>query len=305
MDFDKVGFGKALQSIRNELGLTLEEVSFLAGVSEKTVYRIEYGINKVTERTLDRLSIAYKMDLTPIYNQFLKTPKNTLKSLVNVAEKSLFDNDFENIEKCINELTKIPLKELSLYDEAFVKYYMNLLLATYVDLKDNNRAEALNILKKSLKNGIYNFDFKKYKNFNYSSIEKRILMNICSLSYDFYGNNNLFVDILSHLASMSNKDNTLFPKIILNLASAYFMENDCKKTLCLVDEGISYCINNKCFEVLPMLFFRKFTAEVILDAENHIDTFKKAIFAAEVNNQEYLKKSFTKSAEKIYGIKVD
>lgn len=71
MDLDRDGLGKALKSIRNELGLSIEEASFLAGINEKTIYRIEHGKNKVSMNTLDKLSVVYKRDLFAVYNKYV------------------------------------------------------------------------------------------------------------------------------------------------------------------------------------------------------------------------------------------
>lgn len=105
----KYGLGKELQSIRKELNLTIEEASFLAGINEKTIYRIEHGINKVSSSTLDKLSIAYKKDLFALYNKYISNPKIKLSNMIHTAEKSLYIDNLKSIETCINQLTKLEL----------------------------------------------------------------------------------------------------------------------------------------------------------------------------------------------------
>lgn len=304
MTLDKIGFGKELQSIRKELNLTIEEASFLAGVSEKTIYRIEHGINKISINTLDKLSVAYKKDLFAVYNKYVTNPEIKLLNLINRAEKSLYIDDFKNIEMCINELKKISLKQFTSYRKLFIKYYIKLLEATYVDLKYSDRSEAIKLLIDTIKSETYDFNIINYKNFNYSPIEKRILMNISTMSYDLC-KDKLCIEILTYLLTLLDGDNIVYPKAALNLSTLHHRKGSYEKCIALTNKGIDYCIKNNSLDVLPKLLFRKFSSEVILDKKEHKDTLKKAIFMAEVNNQEYLKEIFKNDAEKIYGVVID
>lgn len=304
MNFDKDGFGMALKSIRKKLGLTIEEACFIAGINEKTLYRIEYGKNNITMNTLDKLSIAYKMDLFDIYNEYMLDSKTKLLNLINKAEKSIYVDDLENIEACINHLKKFPLNKLPSYKEISIKHYIRLLEATYVDLKYSDRTEAIKILINSIKSEINDFDISNYKNFNYSPIEKRILMNISTMKYDL-DEDKIFIEILNYLSTLLEDNIILYPKIILNLAAIYHVKEDYDKCLNLTKNGIDYCIKNKNFDIMPKFFFRKFTTEAILGMKDYKDTLKKAVFMAEINNQEYLKRIFINSAKNFYNTSID
>ena len=300
----KYGLGKELQSIRKELNLTIEEASFLAGINEKTIYRIEHGINKVSSSTLDKLSIAYKKDLFALYNKYISNPKIKLSNMIHTAEKSLYIDNLKSIETCINQLTKLELAQFTSYEKMFIKYYTKLLEATYVDLKYYDRLEAINLLINSIKSEINDFQIRNYKNFNYSPIEKRILMNISTMAYSFY-EDKTYIGMLSYLITLLNNNNILYPKSVLNLATLYHKKGDYRKSFYLADKGITYCIENKCLDILPKFFFRKFTSELNLGLKNYEEMLKKAIFLAEINNQEYLKNIFITNAEKIYGVSIN
>lgn len=305
VDLDKYGLGKTLKSIRKELNLTIEEASFLAGVNEKTIYRIEHGINKVSRSTLDKLSITYKKDLFTIYNKYMSNPKIKLSNLIHNVEKYLYVDDLKNIKKCMDQLRELPLKQLTSYEEMFVKHYIKLLESTYIDLKYNDRLEAVNSLIDSIKTEIYGFEINNYNNFNYSPIEKRILMNISTMSHSFY-KDEIYIELLSHLSKLSSNNKILYPKMLSNLATLYHRKGRYKKSFYIVNKGIDYCIKNNNLDILPKFFFRKFTSEVNLNMENNYkETLKKAIFMAEINNQAYLKDIFVNNAEKIYEVDVD
>lgn len=302
MDLDKISLGKELQSIRKELNLTIEEASFLSCVNEKTIYRIEHGINKVSKNTLDKLSLAYKKDLFSVYNKYTLNPKIKLFNIIDKAEKSLYVDNLKSIETCINQLRKLPLKEFTSYEEIFIRYYIKFLEATRVDLKDN-RLEAVKLLINAIKSEINSFQIRNYRNFNYSPIEKRILMNISIMAYSFY-EDKIFMEILTYLSTLTNDDITLYPKLILNLSTLCYKNNDYEKSLYFVNQGIDYCIKRKSLDVLPKFFFRKFTLEFRTDMKNYKNALEKAIFLAEINNQEYLKDIFITNAESIYGIRI-
>lgn len=304
MDLDRDGLGKALKSIRNELGLSIEEVSFLAGINEKTIYRIEHGKNKVSMNTLDKLSVAYRRDLFAVYNRYVMNPESKLSNLINKAEKGLYIDDLKNIKMCTNQFKKLPLKQYTSYQRLFIKHYTRLLEATYIDLKHSDRFQAIKLLTDSIKSEIYDFQIIKYKNFNYSPIEKRILMNISTMKYDFH-RDGLYIEILTYLLTLLGDNTLLYPKLILNLATLHNKKRNYNRSLHLTNKGIDYCIKNKSLEVLPKLFFRKFSSEVNLDIKGCEKTLEKAIFMSEINNQEYLKEIFISDAKEIYGIPID
>lgn len=228
MALDKIGFGKELQSIRKGLNLTIEEASFLAGVSEKTIYRIEHGINKISINTLDKLSVAYKKDLFAVYNKYVTNPEIKLLNLINRAEKSLYIDDLKNIEMCINELKKISLKQFTSYKKLFIKHYIKLLEATYVDLKYSDRSEAIKFLIDAIKSEIYDFNFINFKNFNYSPIEMRLLMNTSTWESQ-YRDDYLCIDILTFLLPFLEEDNFLYPKTLINLSTLHYIKGNYKK----------------------------------------------------------------------------
>lgn len=303
MEINIVAFGNKLKSIRNELNLTIEEVSFSANINEKTVYRIENGKNKVTNSTLEKLSIVYKRDLIEMYNQLFKNHKEILNVIIHRSEKALYNDDTVGIHKEINELKGLPMKYFSSYEEMFIKYYIKLLEAAYVDLENTNRFESVKLLTKTIKNQIYNFELVNYKNFNFSPIEARILMNLSIMAYNLY-KSELSLEILTFILPSLNCDRIIYPKLILNLSTIYHIKEDFGKSLSLVNEGIEFCINNRNFEALSKLFFRKFTSELKLGISNYKDSLQKAIFLAEMSKQDSNKNKFKESAKKIYGVEI-
>ena len=301
MKFDLFEFGKEMHSIRKNLSLSIEEASFLADISERTISRIENGKNKISKSTLDKLSCAYKRDLFSIYNKYQYNPKLKLNNLIIDTERKLSVEDSLGIKTNINELEKLPLDLFTAYEELYIKYYIKLLESTYIDIQDNDRQEAISTLLNFIKSQFYGFEMKNHKNFNYSPIEIRVLMNLSSMDYNLYKDETSF-EILSHLLSLSNVDNFIYPKLILNLSTIYHNKKSYYKSLELVEYGINYCINNENKEILSKMFFRKFSSELNLGMNNYKDSLNKAILLAEINNNEYLKKIFITSARKIYNV---
>lgn len=301
MDFNLIGFGKDLYHIRKDLKLSLEEASFLAQISEKTISRVEYGKNKISMSTLDKLSCAYKRDLFNIYNKHLEDPKKIFDNLIIDSEKKLNIEDASGIQININKLQKLPSKIFTSYEQLYIKNYIKLLEATYIDVEYKDRKKSINLLLKFIKSQIYGFNVKNYKDFNFSPMEIRILMNLSTMGYKSYKSENLF-EILCYLLSISPKDNSIYPSLILNLSTIYHNKNNYKESLNLVEYGIEYSIYNNTQDTLPQLFFRKFTCELNLGIKNYRNSLSKAILLAEINNNDYLKNIFIKNAEKIYSV---
>ncbi|SDX13189.1 hypothetical protein [Tepidimicrobium xylanilyticum] len=173
-----------------------------------------------------------------------------------------------------------------------------------MDLKYHDRSEAIYLLIESIKSKIYAFQISNYKNFSYSPIEKRILINISTMAYSLYVDET-YLNLLSHIRTLLYEDNILFPKSVINLATLYYIKGEYEKSLYFSDKGIEYCIKNKSLDILPKFFFRKFTSELNLGFKNYEETLRKAIFLAEINDQEYIKNIFIRNAEKYYGVTVD
>lgn len=90
MNLAKDNLGTTLKSIRKELGLTIEEASFLADIHEKTLYRIEHGKNNISMNTLvDKLSVAYRMDLFTVYNKYIMNSE-TKFLILSIKQKKVF-----------------------------------------------------------------------------------------------------------------------------------------------------------------------------------------------------------------------
>lgn len=301
---DLIEFGKELYYIRKELNLSIEEASFLAKVNEKTIYRIEHGKNKISTSTLDKLSCVYKRDLFYIYNKYLNNPKEVLNNLIIDSEKRLYVEDTLGIQININKLQELPLTNFTSYEKLYIKNYIKLLESTYIDVEYKNRKKAINVLLDFIKSEIYGFKLSNYKNFNYRSIEIRILMNLSAMGHNFYQNEISF-EILSYLLGISHRDDIIYPNLILNLSTIYHNKKNHDKSLDLIDYGIQYSIYNDSKDILSKLFFRKFTSELNLGIDNYKDSLNKAILLAEINDQKYLKNIFINSAERFYNVSYD
>ena len=244
------------------------------------------------------------MDLFYIYNKHLQNPKNIFNNLVIDSEKKLDIEDSSGIQTNINTIKELPLNDFNSYEKLYIKNYMTLLESTYIDVEYNDRREAINVLLKFLKSQIYGFKVNNYKNFNYSPIEERILMNLSAMGYNLYKNETSF-EISSHLLDISHRDDIVYPKLFLNLSTIYHYKSNYKKSLDLSQEGIQYCLKNSNKDILSKLFFRKFTSELNLGIDNYKNSLNKAILLAEINNNDYLENIFINSAEKFYNVSYD
>lgn len=301
MSLDKLSLGKELRDLRENLNITIEEVSFLADINEKTIYRIEYGKNNITKNTLDKLSKAYKIDLLPIYNKYIKNPKVILNNLVLNSKNILNIDDMNALEINIEYLKSLNLKEYNSYEVHFIKHYIILLTSTVIDVKYNDREKAVKQLMYSIKSEIHDFKIDSYKDFNYSPIEKRLLMNLGVLSNKFY-NNKKSIDMLEYLLPLVKNHKDLYPKLAFNLSSIYQTKDEYTNSLNFITKGIDYSISNKNFDSLSKLFFRKFSAEINLNIDSYKDSLRRAVFMEEINKQDYIKNVILKVSKDFYSV---
>ena len=234
----------------------------------------------------------------------MDNPMDKWNKIVETTENQLYIDDMDGISYKIEELRKLPLNEFNLFEEINIIHYIGLLESTYFDIKEKSRFSSIERLEQSLKFNIPYFDLVNYKNHNYSPMEIRLIMNLATLKY-YMTKNNSYRDILYHLLSLDLNDVVITPKIILNLASMYQEIYEYNKVLSLVNYGITYCITNQNLQALPKLYFRKFVSELNLDFKCYMESLNKAIFTAEINNQEFLKQQFISSAYRYYNIELD
>lgn len=74
------------------------------------------------------------------------------------------------------------------------------------------------------------------------------------------------------------------------------------KSLEYADNGIDYCMQNRNYNGLNLLYFRKGIAEFHLDMEDYMDSLRKAIYHSELLGQTNVKDMIINNCKRMYGI---
>lgn len=301
MDYNLKDFGHELYSLRKILNYNYEDVNYLSGISEKTIYRLENGLNRATHRTLESLSMVYKVDLMELLNEkFSNNPRIKLLSLKEKAERKLYNDDRIEIESVIESLYNIKTEQLISLEKVNLKQYIALMESFYYK-NSGDLFKAITILENALKYNIESFRLSNYINYNYSQTELRVIMNLSLLNFELTYERH-FIDILAYLLSLCNEDKIIYPKMLYNISFMYHIDFCNIKALEFADRGIEYCSKVGILSVIPKLYFRKGIAEFLLDQKNYFNSLSKSIFFAEFNKQQYLKSFIIKSLKRNYGI---
>ena len=217
-------FGKRLKDIREKLGLTQKQVVDMALMDERTLRRMERGKVIPKLETLEALSVIYKTDLVSAiiesritdYSMLLQTQRNIDLKLIN-EEMSNFENEYYKI--------LITQFKFFLYG---IRYYKNKEYQNAIDMYINAIKQTLN-----------DFSLDNYKEYSFSLMEIRILMNI-ALVEDKCEQDEKYEEILKFCINQCDENNEIYPRICHNLAGVYRKKEEYSRALFYDNKGIEY-----------------------------------------------------------------
>ena len=294
-------FGEKLKSIREKLSLTQKQVVDLALIDERTLRRMEQGKVIPKLETLEVLSVIYNTDLVSViiesrirdYSKLVQTQRNIDLKLLN-EDMSNFENELliidELLENIENEYYKILITQFKLFLYG-IKHYKN---AEYKN--------ALDMYIKAIKQTISDFSLDKYKEFRFSLMEIRILMDIALvedkfLQYDKYS------EILEFCFNKCEEDNEIYPRICHNLAGVYRKKEKYDRALLYADIGIKICKKNMFADTLAVLYYGKAFAEYRLAKPEYNDSIKAALQLCKIFEQMDLRNHIVTNCENV--LKID
>ncbi len=100
----KKEFGKRIEQIRKELGLSREELAGRMGINTVTLYKLEKGINFAGDETIEKLSKALCLDYKDLFN-FGNSTSNKLDNII-MKLKKVDDNTLDYINATLDTYIK-------------------------------------------------------------------------------------------------------------------------------------------------------------------------------------------------------
>ena len=293
-------FGKRLKDIREKLGLTQKQVVDMALIDERTLRRMELGKVIPKLETIEALSVIYKTDLVSAiiesritdYSMLLQTQRNIDLKLIN-EEMSNFENEFKLIDKLLenieNEYYKILITQFKLFLYG-IRYY-----------KNKEYQSALNMYINAIKQTLNDFSLDNYKEYSFSLMEIRILMNI-ALVEDKCEQDEKYEGILKFCVNQCDENNEIYPRICHNLAGVYRKKEEYSRALLYDNKGIEICKKNMFADTLAVLYYGKAFAEYRLEKTEYKKSLDLSLQLCKIFEQIELMKQIIVNCEDVLGI---
>ena len=293
-------FGERLKNIREKLGLTQKQVVDMALIDERTLRRMELGKVIPKLETLEALSVIYKTDLVSAiiesritdYSMLLQTQRNIDLKLIN-EEMSNFENEFKLIDKLLenieNEYYKILITQFKLFLYG-IRYY-----------KNKEYQSALNMYINAIKQTLNDFSLDNYKEYSFSLMEIRILMNI-ALVEDKCEQDEKYEGILKFCVNQCDENNEIYPRICHNLAGVYRKKEEYSRALFYDNKGIEICKKNMFADTLAVLYYGKAFAEYRLEKTEYKKSLDLSLQLCKIFEQIELMKQIIVNCEDVLGI---
>ena len=293
-------FGERLKSIREKLGLTQKQVVDMAFIDERTLRRMELGKVIPKLETLEALSIIYKTDLVSAiiesritdYSMLLQTQRNIDLKLIN-EEMSNFENEFKLIDKLLenieNEYYKILITQFKFFLYG-IRYY-----------KNKEYQSALNMYINAIKQTLNDFSLDNYKEYSFSLMEIRILMNI-ALVEDKCEQDEKYEEILKFCINQCDENNEIYPRICHNLAGVYRKKEEYSRALFYDNKGIEICKKNMFADTLAVLYYGKAFVEYRLEKTEYKKSLDLSLQLCKIFEQIELMKQIIVNCEDVLGI---
>lgn len=293
-------FGKRLKDIREKLGLTQKQVVDMALIDERTLRRMERGKVIPKLETLEALSVIYKTDLVSAiiesritdYSMLLQTQRNIDLKLIN-EEMSNFDNELKLIDKLLenieNEYYKILITQFKFFLYG-IRYYKNKEYQNAMDMYINAIKQTLN-----------DFSLDNYKEYSFSLMEIRILMNI-ALVEDKCEQDEKYEEILKFCINQCDENNEIYPRICHNLAGVYRKKEEYSRALLYDNKGIEICKKNMFADTLAVLYYGKAFVEYRLEKTEYKKSLDLSLQLCKIFEQIELMKQIIVNCEDVLGI---
>lgn len=297
-------FGSKLRQLRKKLNLTQNDVSQASGVNIHTIRRIEAGKVLPKLDTLGYLSPLLKEDLHALLMRCRLDDYYIFHNIKNRIEHKFDEDETHSLNQEYKELLSL---NASIRDDFYGVAIDQLLLFTSATLSykaDRNPQLALDELVEAMKKTTPEFNLDQYSSFIYTDIELRILMQI-ALVINKLGMPEQYTDILIFCANQASQQNTIYPKILYNVAGAYIRKKEYAQAEKCIKMAIDWCVENRIYIGLHLMYYTKGLSEYKQGKPNFADALKKSILLCEVYGYPELKQKIRGKLEKFLSEKFE
>lgn len=299
MYYDLAAFGSYICEKRKNMSYTQKDIANLTFLSTDTLRRIENGKVLPNQITLEVLATVLKEDLNlALLNfrldnqkQFFEVKKEIEYKIANGKYNDL-DEDYERLKDILGNLNP------NSYTYKLIKQLSFLVKSIVIKTVHSQYSQSLDILICAIQLTTPSFSLKKYREFVYSDIEVRILMNIALLENKLGRIHSCQDILLFSLDHLDEKNIDLRLGIIFNLSYTFHRKGLHKKALAYANQGIQLSIKDNNLTILGLLYFRKGIAEFNLKDDNYLNSLNRALGLHELAGQDNLRQNLLKVCER-------
>lgn len=274
-------FGNSLTKIRENKRLSQEELSYLSGLSRRSISRIENGLIKESSiDTLLKLSASLEVDLVDLYIKDIYESHYLYRDLLSSFDILCGFKSKEEIillEKKLEILESDPNFKGKDYELALMRLFIKSLKNPYL-INLAGQFEDLTSTKINI-NNILSGDLNFF--------ETRLLVNVCNENGGF--KNIAKEDLLDIIISKTNNC-TLKYLSYNSLINSIYVNKECKDALSLVDEAINQAKKNRFIEGNSLLYYLQFLCRYGLGDERFTQSLDYALLFSTYTGLDNLKK---------------
>ena len=169
--------------------------------------------------------------------------------------------------------------------------------------KNKEYTNALEAYTSAIRQTLSGFTLDNYREYEFSSMEIRILMNI-ALVFDKLKQHERYKDILEFCFERCNEDNEIYPRICHNLAAIYRKNEEFIRALDYTYKGINSCKKNMFSDTLAVLYYGKAFAECKLGDEEYKHSINTALTLCKAFGQTELQERIIYNCKNVLKIAV-
>lgn len=300
-------FGLYMRKLRQYLNMTQNNVAHLAGLSIDTLRRIERGEVVPRFDTLIILSEVYRIDLIDAIKRH--SASGVFSTYYSRLDKLIISFDEEELKNLREDFFRFSDRKKIDPPIAYNSQKQFLLILDGISEfynKHLDRSRELFVEALLITNPL--FIIENYHHFNYTMVEKRILMMI-ALSFYRDEDYEMAKDILEHIlenmvitmnSSFNNK--LLNIKVIANISYLYHNMSRDQEARDYAIKGIEFCLINHISYGLANLLARKGVAEYYMGNPDYQQTLQQSISLLRIEKQDELAQYYVEIMQEKYGI---
>ena len=297
-------FGLYLQRLREEKEITQSFIADSLHIAEKTYRRIEKDKAIPRIEILEKMSLIFKEDLVLSFVKYNSQGMEMFEKIKEDIDRKIIQDNYDKLNESIPRLKALIETIKNPYYILQYRQYVLLIEGSAVYREGANYYKSIEMTTKGILLSNENFSIDQYKDFSYSPMELRLLMNIAFSIYRI-GDREKYFKIMDFIMGEVDHGDKIYPIIAYNLGTAYKRLEKYSRAIEYMVKGIKYCKDQSEFSMLPLLYYGQGVSEYYLNRENYKNSFKKAVSLTELLGYNDLKISMTGKCNNNFQYNVD